>query len=159
MAGFTSTYLTTLGFTAASATWVLSLHWVGLIAGRLAFARRVDRSKARAIVAASSAGAAGVLVLALASSPVILAAAPFANGVAIGIIMPTGLALGGERYPRNAGTLFGLLLTVAQAGAMTLPAIIGGMSEWGGVRAGMAVLVVNNLLVAATCLKAEGAAR
>jgi fucose permease len=159
MAGFTSTYLSTLGVASSTATWALSWHWMGLIAGRLAFAGRVDRAKARAIVIASSAGAAAALVLVAASSPIALMAAPCVVGLAIGIIMPTGLALGGERYPRNAGTLFGVLLAVAQVGAMVLPAVIGTVSQQAGVRAGMGILVVSNMLIAAIAAKAMRPAR
>ena len=84
----------------------------------------------------------------------VLAIAPFATGVAIAIAVPTALALGGERYPQNAGTLFGLLLTVGQAGAMAFPAIIGITAEAAGVRAAMSVIAVNNVLLAGICLKA-----
>jgi fucose permease len=159
MAGFTATYLTALGFRVEQATWALSAHWIGLIAGRLAFARYLDRAKVGSIVTAATAGAAGVLLLVGAASPWLLAAAPFAVGVAIGIIMPTALALGGERYPHNAGTLFGVLLMAAQAGAGTLPAIVGLVAERAGVREGMAVLALNNVLIAMVCGRASRLAR
>jgi MFS family permease len=154
MAGFTSTYLVTLGFAPGAATWALSFHWVGLIVGRIALARRVDRGKGRAIIVAAAAGAAGIVLFVTASAAAILAVAPFLVGVAIAIIMPTSLALGAEFYPRNAGTLFGILLTVAQSGAIALPAIIGLVAESGGVRMAMSILALNNLLVAAICLRA-----
>jgi MFS transporter, FHS family, glucose/mannose:H+ symporter len=159
MAGFSSTYLTALGFTPEVATWALSAHWVGLIVGRIVFARRVDRAKDMAIRVAAAAGAVTLLLFTTTTSSAVLLAAPFAIGVSIAIIMPTALAFGGERYPDNAGTLFGTLLTVAQAGAMALPAIIGVVAEQAGVRAGMGILVVNNALVAAICLKAARPAR
>ena len=154
MAGFTSTYLTALGFGPEGATWALSAHWVGLILGRVVFGGRVDRAKARALVFAAVASAAMVLLMVFATAAALLGAMPFVVGIAMGIIMPTALALGGERYPRNAGTLFGLLLTLAQAGAMTLPAVIGVVSELFGVRGGMAVIVATNLAIAATCAPA-----
>lgn len=159
MAGFTSTYLTTLGFTPKAATWALSSHWVGLIAGRLALARLVDRGKRRAILAAALAGAAALLVLATTARIGLLAIAPFTVGLAIAIVMPTTLALAGERYRAHAGTLFGILLTLAQVGAIVLPAAVGVVGEYSGVRAGMSILMVNNLLVAAICLKAAGRTR
>ena len=121
MAGFTSTYLGTLGFAAGPATWALSFHWVGLIVGRIALAGRVDRGKGRAVTLAALVGAVSIVLFVTASAPALLAVAPFLIGVAIAIIMPTSLALGAERYPESAGTLFGILLTVAQAGAIALP--------------------------------------
>jgi fucose permease len=158
MAGFTSTYLTAVGFDAATATLVLSSHWIGLIVGRVLFGGRVDRGKDRAIVRAAAISAVMVLALVLASAEAVLVAMPFAVGVTMAIIMPTALALGGERYPRNAGTLFGLLLTVAQAGAMVLPAAIGVVAEAAGVRAGMGLLVATNLLIVGVCVRASRAA-
>ena len=153
MAGFTSTYLTSLGVAPAQATALLSMQWVGLIAARLAFARRVDRAKVRAILVASLAAAAAVVMFATASSWPVLAAAPFVIGVAIAIIMPTSLAVGGERYPHNGGTLFGVLLAVAQAGAIALPALIGVTADAAGLRVGMSIIAVNNVAIAAICLK------
>jgi fucose permease len=154
MAGFTSTYLVAVGFTPAAATWALAAHWVGLIVGRLVFAGRVDRDKLRSIMVAALGSAAAILALVAPSWSPILAAAPFATGVAIAIIVPTTLALGGERYPRNAGTLFGMLLTVAQVGGITFPAILGVTAEAAGVRAAMLIAVINNLVIAGICLKA-----
>ena len=151
MAGFTSTYLSALGFDAETATWALSSHWVGLITARLLLGRRVDHGKGPAIVMAALASAATLLLFAVSRSTTLLAIAPFIIGLSIAIIVPTTLAFGGERYPDNAGTLFGVLLTVAQAGAMALPAAIGVTAQAAGVRAGMGILVVNNLLVASAC--------
>lgn len=153
MAGFTSTYLTALGFEPRSATWALSAHWVGLIVGRIAFGGLLDRGKTRAIVLAALGSAAAMLLLVTASAPPLLGGMPFVVGVTMGIIMPTALALGGERYPRSAGTLFGLLLTVAQAGAMMLPALIGVVAEALDVRAGMATVVLSNVAIAAICAR------
>ncbi len=153
MAGFTSTYLTTLGFTPEAATWVLASHWVGVIAGRLAFGGRVDRAKGRAITVAALGGATGIVVFVTASSTAALAIAPFVIGVAIAVVVPTVLALGGERYPQNAGTLFGLLLTVAQAAAMVFPGLVGVVAEAADVRVAMSILVVNNVAIAGICLQ------
>jgi predicted MFS family arabinose efflux permease len=63
MAGFTSTYLTALGFEPQSATWALSAHWVGLIVGRIAFGGFLDRGKARAIILAGTGSAAAMTVM------------------------------------------------------------------------------------------------
>jgi fucose permease len=154
LAGFTSTYLTRVGFTAPVATWLLASHWVGLIAGRLAFAHRVDRAKRSAILGASLAGAASVLVLVRASDPALLAVMPFVIGVAIAIVVPTSLAIGGERYPNSPGRVFGVLLSAAQLGGMALPSLIGRVAEIGGVRTAVAIIALNNVVLAGICLKA-----
>jgi fucose permease len=99
-------------------------------------------------VRAALAGAAIVALFVAIPSPVVLAAAPFAIGLAISVIMPTSLALAGECCVGNAGTLFGILLTLAQAGSMILPALVGAVAEGWGLRAGMSLVVVNGVAIA-----------
>jgi fucose permease len=158
MAGWTSTYLSAAGFSPAAATWALSSHWLGLITGRLMLSRRVDRDKTRALVRAALATAGGVAIFVTTDAPVPLAAAPFAIGVAMAIIVPTSLALAGDRYRGNAGTLFGILLTLAQVGGMVIPPLIGVAAERTSVAGGMSLLVANAVLIAAVAWRAGRAA-
>jgi len=58
-------------------------------------------------------------------------------------LMPTSLALAGERIRGNPGALFGVLLTVAQVGGIVLPASIGLVAEQTSVRLGLSLLVVS----------------
>ena len=159
MAGWTSTFLSAAGFSAQTGTWVLSSHWLGLIAGRVMFSRRVDRAKEAAIVRASLAGGVCLLVFLAVRSTSVLVVAPFAIGVSIAVIVPTALAFAGDRYPGSAGALFGLLLTLAQVGGIVLPAVIGFAAERTGMRAGLSVLAVNCLLVGWVARRAGRAAR
>jgi fucose permease len=148
-AGWTSTYLTASGFSPVAATWGLSSHWLGLLAGRVLFAGRVDRAKRLAIVRSAVTGA--VILLAMIAVPAVslLAIAPFAAGVAIGVIVPTSLALAGERLPANPATLFGLLLTMAQVGGMLLPPSIGALADVASLRVALLLAVANSLAIAA----------
>jgi fucose permease len=148
MAGWTSTYLTTAGVAPEAATWGLSSHWLGLIAGRLLFSGRLDGVKREAIVRAAIGGAAVIAVFVGLPVPLVLACGPFAAGLAIAVIVPTALAFAGDRFPGNAGTLFGALLTLAQVGGIVVPSLIGAIAEEAGVRAGLSLLVVNCLAVA-----------
>ena len=66
-----------------------------------------------------------LLVLVVSPSPVVVMFGPFVVGMCIALVMPTCLALAGERIQGNAGALFGGLLTLAQIGGMVLPAAIG----------------------------------
>jgi fucose permease len=59
----------------------------------------------------------------------------------IALVMPTCLALAGERIQGNPGALFGGLLTLAQIGGMVLPAAIGFVAQYTSVRLGLALLV------------------
>jgi fucose permease len=68
--------------------------------------------------------------------------------MAMALVVPTSLALAGERLPGNAGTLFGALLTMAQVGGMGVPSAIGVVAGEAGVRTGLALLVVTFGLIA-----------
>jgi MFS family permease len=157
MAGWTSTYLGAMGLSPAAATWALSSHWLGLVAGRLIFSPHVDRGKSAAIARAALAGAACLALFVAAPWTWLLAVTPFAIGLAIAVVVPTSLALAGERYPRHAGTLFGILLTFAQAGAMVMPAAIGVVASRFGLRAGLSLLIAAGLATAVVARRAHGA--
>ncbi len=154
MAGWTSTFLTANGFSAEAATWGLSSHWLGLIAGRLLFSGRLDRVKREAIVRAALCGAAAIAVFVGVDTPLVLALGPFAAGLAIAVIVPTALAFAGDRFSGNAGTLFGVLLTLVQVGGIIVPSLIGVVAEDAGVRAGLSLLVLNCLGVAIVARRA-----
>jgi len=141
MAGWTSSYVVASGLSASAATWVLSSHWLGLILSRAFFSSRVDRAKAIAVERSAVLSALTLLVLVVAESRSLVMVGPFAVGVCMALVMPTSLALAGERLQGNPGTLFGGLLTVAQVGGMLLPTSIGLVAEQTSVRLGLVVLV------------------
>lgn len=142
-AGWTSSYLVASGVRPEWATWGLSSHWLGLLVGRITLAGRVDTGKQAAIVWSAIAGALIMLLLIAAPVAPVLATGPFAAGVAIAVIVPTSLALAGERHRGNAGTLFGLLLTMAQVGAMVLAPLVGAVAERSSLRLALLLAVAN----------------
>jgi len=115
---------------------------------RVIFSSRVDRNKSGAVVRGAVAVAAGIVLLVATRMAPVLAVTPFLIGVALSIVMPTVLAIAGESFVGNAGTLFGLLLTMAQVGGIAAPAAIGAVAEALGVRAGLLVVAANALVVA-----------
>jgi fucose permease len=155
MAGWTSTYLIDRGFAPPAAAAALTSYWFGLIAGRLAFSRFVERDKAAAVAGAAGGCAVMALLLVLAPIDAMLAVMPFLTGMAIATLVPTSLALAGERFPANAGMVFGIVMTGAQVGGMVLPALVGVIAERSGLRVGMALLVLNSLLIVAVALSAR----
>jgi len=148
LAGWISTYLQAAGFTASASTWVLASHWLGLIVARVTLSPRVERTKAAAVLRAALAGAMCVAVFVLVNGPAWLAVMPFVVGCAIALVVPTMLALAGDRYPGHPGALFGLLLTLLQVGGIALPAAIGFVADRAGLRPGMFLIVFSCLLVA-----------
>ncbi len=143
MAGWTSTFAIASGFSASAATGVLSSHWLGLILSRAFFSGRVDRAKAGAVERSAVLSALTLLVLVVGQSSFLVAIGPFVVGVCMALVMPTSLALGGERLQGNPGALFGVLLTVAQVGGIVLPASIGLVAEQTSVRLGLSVLIAS----------------
>jgi fucose permease len=142
MAGWTTTFAIASGLSAPVATLVLSSHWLGLILSRTFFSSRVDRSKEVAIERSAVLSALVLLVLVVSASPALVMVGPFVVGVCMALVMPTSLALAGERIRGNPGSLFGGLLTVAQVGGMVVPASIGFIAEQTNVRLGLALLIV-----------------
>ena len=141
MAGWTSSFVSASGLSSSVATWVLSSHWLGLILSRALFSNRVDRAKETAVERSAVLSALVLLVLVVSPSPVVVMFGPFVVGMCIALVMPTCLALAGERIQGNAGALFGGLLTLAQIGGMVLPAAIGLVAQYTSVRLGLALLI------------------
>jgi DHA1 family bicyclomycin/chloramphenicol resistance-like MFS transporter len=141
MAGWTSSFVLASGLSASVATLVLSSHWLGLILSRAFFSSRVDRAKAITVERGAVLSALALLLLVVSGSRSLVMIGPFLVGVCMALVMPTSLALAGERFRGNPGALFGGLLTVAQVGGMLLPASIGLVAEQTSVRLGLALLV------------------
>jgi fucose permease len=140
LAGWITSYLELSGFNASTATWLLASHWLGLIVSRVLCAGRVETRKERAIVSSAALGGACVLLFAASSSTTLLAVLPFLIGMAMALVVPTALALAGDRFSGNGGTLFGALLTLAQIGGIVLPASVGFVAEAAGTRAGISLI-------------------
>ena len=143
MAGWTSSFVIASGMSASTATWVLSSHWLGLILSRVVFSNRVDRAKEIAVERSAVLSALVLLVLVVSPSPVVVMFGPFVVGMCMALVMPTSLALAGERIQGNPGALFGGLLTLAQIGGMVLPASIGFVAQYTSVRLGLALVVAS----------------
>ena len=141
MAGWTSSFVIASGMDSSVATWVLSSHWLGLILSRALFSSRVDRAKEVAVERSAVLSALVLLVLVVSPSPVVVMFGPFVVGMCIALVMPTSLALAGERIQGTPGALFGGLLTLAQIGGMVLPTAIGFVAQYTSVRLGLALLV------------------
>jgi len=81
----------------------------------------------------------GCAVLLSARSLTMLSAGTALIGLSYGPIFPTALAIAGDRYWQRAGTVFGLLFSIALIGGMVLPSTVGQVSQRVSVRAGMIV--------------------
>jgi len=140
IAGWTSTYVDAAGYSSRVATLVLATYWGALMLSRL-LAARVLRGfgKAQLVVSAAFLSLAGCVVLLSARSLIMFFAGTALIGLSYAPIFPTTLAIAGDRWPQRAGTVFGLLFSIALIGGMTFPWMVGQVSQHISVRAGMIV--------------------
>jgi len=140
IAGWTSTYAGVIGYSPRLATLILAAYWAALMLSRMLAApvlRGIGKSQLVLGVALLSLG--GVAVLLSARSPILLFVGTALIGLSYGPIFPTTLAIAGDRYTQRAGTVFGLLFSIALLGGMTFPWAVGQVSQEIGVRSGMVV--------------------
>jgi fucose permease len=138
--GWTSTYVNSAGFSPRAATLALAVYWAALMVGRILAAPMLRAIGKLQLVAASA-------LLSLAGCAVLLTSHLFSFlvlgtvliGLSYGPVFPTTLAIAGDRFPKQAGTVFGLLFSIALIGGMLLPWTVGQVSQGLGVRMGMVV--------------------
>jgi fucose permease len=81
----------------------------------------------------------GCAVLLATRSLLLLFAGTALIGLSYGPIFPTTLAIAGDRHSERAGTVFGLLFSIALMGGMLFPWTVGEISQRLSIRAGMIV--------------------
>jgi MFS transporter, FHS family, glucose/mannose:H+ symporter len=144
--GWTSTLVNTLGYSARTATLVLAFYWAALMMSRMVAARvlqGIGKSQLMLIIALIS--LLGCTVLLAMRALILLFAGTALIGLSYGPIFPTTLAIAGDRYSQRAGTVFGLLFSIALMGGMLFPWTVGQVSQRLGVRAGMIVPLVGSI--------------
>ena len=140
IAGWTSTYVNVTGYSPRTATLVLASYWAGLMVSRMLAARVLKEvSKSQLVLATALISLLGCAILLSTRSLSLLFAGTALIGLSYGPIFPTTLAIAGDRYSGRAGTVFGLLFSIALVGGMIFPWAIGQVSERLSVRAGMIV--------------------
>src|SRR5215471_15679955 len=140
IAGWTSTYAGVTGYSPRVATLVLAAYWAALMLSRILAAkllRGIEKSHLILSVALLSLG--GCALLLSARSLILLFTGSALIGLSYGPIFPTTLAIAGDRYPERAGTVFGLLFSIALMGGMLFPWTVGQVSQGLSVRAGMII--------------------
>ena len=138
--GWTSTYVNGAGYSPRAATLALAAYWAALMLGRILAARMLDAFAKSTLVAWSA-------TVSLVGCAILLTAHLFwffllgtaLIGLSYGPIFPTTLAIAGDRYSERAGTVFGLLFSIALIGGMLLPWAVGQVSQQFGLRLGMLV--------------------
>ena len=138
--GWTSTYVNGAGYSPRAATLALAAYWGALMLGRILAARMLHTFAKSSLVAWSA-------IISLIGCAILLTAHLFWSfmlgtaliGLSYAPIFPTTLAIAGDHYSERAGTVFGLLFSVALIGGMLLPWAVGQVSQQFGLRLGMLV--------------------
>jgi len=140
IAGWTSTYVGVIGYSPRLATLILAAYWAALMVSRMVAAKVLQGvRKSQLILGVALLSLGGCAVLLSARSPLFLFAGTALVGLSYGPVFPTTLAIAGDRYSQGAGTVFGLLFSIALIGGMTFPWGVGQLSQQLGVRSGMLV--------------------
>jgi len=138
--GWTSTFVNTIGYSARTATLVLASYWAALMVSRMVAARVLQgMGKLYLVLVIALISLLGCAVLLATRSLVTIFAGIALIGLSYGPIFPTTLAIAGDRYPERAGTVFGLLFSIALMGGMLFPWTVGQVSQGLSVRAGMII--------------------
>lgn len=138
--GWTSTYANASGFSSRTATLVLAGYWIALMFGRILAASLLRvMKKAHLVLTSALISLIGCGILLSAQSLLWLSVGVALIGLSYGPIFPTALAIAGDRYSAVAGTVFGLLFSIALVGGMTFPWVVGQVSQQFTVRVGMIV--------------------
>jgi MFS transporter, FHS family, glucose/mannose:H+ symporter len=119
---------------------VVVLYWAGLCMGRVTAPLALQRSS-KLVTVGVAAGLVAVAIgaMAQASTWSALTMAVFAAGFAVGPLAPTIIAVAGDRYPQQSGLAIGVLVSVAQLGAVLLPWITGRVAIAEGFRAALLI--------------------
>jgi len=140
IAGWTSTYADATGYAPRIATLVLGAYWAGLMLGRMAAAKVLRGiGKIQLVVSAAFLSLAGCAILLSAQTLILLFLGTALIGLSYGPVFPTTLAIAGDRHSQRAGTVFGLLFSIALIGGMMFPWAVGQVSQLVSVRTGMVV--------------------
>ena len=140
LGGWTSTYVNSAGYAPRTATLVLAEFWAALMLSRMLAARLLRGfSKTQIVLANGLFALAGCMILLSGHSLGVLFVGTALIGLAYGPIFPTTLAIAGDRYRERAGTVFGLLFSIALIGGMLFPWAVGQFSQRFSVRMGMVV--------------------
>jgi MFS transporter, FHS family, glucose/mannose:H+ symporter len=141
--GWTSTYVGGTGYSPRTATLVLAVFWAALMLSRMFAARLLyGMGKPQMVLANGLISLVGCGILLSTRSLLLLFSGTTLIGLAYGPIFPTTLAIAGDRYRERAGTVFGLLFSIALIGGMLFPWMVGQFSQRVSVRAGMVVPAV-----------------
>lgn len=135
---------------------VTSLFWLGLMVGRMICSRISYNIHAMTLTAwMGVAGAVAYLPAIGTTSPIFLAVLTYASGVLIGGLFPTVVAHAAHVFPAHVGAATGFIIAVCSIGGAAVPAVVGAIADWYGIRTGLIAVILSLVGVAFLALKAK----
>lgn len=143
---FVSKYIDQLSQGLLFSTLTLSVFWLFVAIGRLITARFQKDLHTVITVLALIAGS-GLVVCMLTDDLTLSIVAFGVMGLGMSGIYPTMLALGKIRFPKYAGTIFGILLSVGAIGGIVQPMIMGAVADSSGLKTALGICLVPLALI------------
>lgn len=140
--GFIRTFLEKdLTASARNSSIILTTFWIMMMVGRLIASQVVKKVRGPQLVLGSSLGAiVGLVLIALASNVVMVAAGAAICGLCYGPIFPTTAGTASTYFSRIFGTVFGILMALALLSGAVVPPAIGYVAQHHSVRSGFWIL-------------------
>ena len=150
-AGWTRTYLEQgLLATPQTSKAILTMFWIALMAGRLAASQVVKWVRGPNLLLGAALGAvAGLLVVVMAHSVAVAAVGIVICGLTYAPVFPTTTGTASTYFPKLFATVFGILMAVGLSAGVILPPVIGYVAKTATVRAGIALIAIFAVLLAA----------
>lgn len=116
------------------ASAVVSIYLIGIIAGRISLGRLIKRIPSKAILSAGPI-ISFVCLLVFILSPVIWVKVVFVclYGLGVAPVFPLIMAKGSQEYPKQPGTITGLLFACMSLGGMVFPLLLGVLAARFGI--------------------------
>jgi MFS family permease len=119
-----------------------------MLVGRLSTGALMRRLGRPMLLRAAGALAAGGMVLALATPhPAVTLAGLLLAGLALASVAPVAFSLAGDAAPQRLGAVSAFITTIGYSGFLAGPALIGGLTEWLGIRFALGSLVAAGVLI------------
>ena len=150
-AGWTRTFLEQdLQASPQSSKSILTMFWIAVMAGRLAASQIVKWVRGPNLLLGAALGAVGGLLVVVTARSVPMAAAGIVIcGLSYAPVFPTTAGTASTYFPKLFATVFGILMAVGLSAGVILPPVIGYVAKTATVRAGIALIAIFAVLLAA----------
>jgi FHS family glucose/mannose:H+ symporter-like MFS transporter len=129
---------------------ILTMFWIAVMAGRLAASQIVKWVRGPNLLPGAALGAVGGLLVVITARSIPVAAAGIVIcGLTYAPVFPTTTGTASTYFPKLFATVFGILMAVGLSASVILPPVIGYVAKTATVRAGIALVAVFAVLLAA----------